>query len=198
MWFASVRLINRSWLDYHSHYTSSLIMIEGFIFNVYIYIIQLWVTFNNLLLLLVHITAAICSLIFLYAWVSVSVHGGGEMMPLTHGVTRPPWHLSHCSPSLSWSQNNTSSHLHVPVPVSTDHRFTQDLFEAFILLGFFWGIWDLSLFMGGGVRYPRWPREPTALSGVFPLLPGSYLIGVSIFPIQGFGLCPSVSLFLSS
>ena len=92
LWFASVRLINRSWLDYHSHYTSSLIMIEGFIFNVYIYIIQLWVTFNNLLLLLVHITAAICSLIFLYAWVSVSVHGGGEMMPLTydmHGVTRP-------------------------------------------------------------------------------------------------------------
>ena len=88
LWFASVRLINRSWLDYHSHYTSSLIMIEGFIFNVNIYIIQLWVTFNNLLLLLVHITAAICSLIFLYAWVSVSVHGGGEMMPLTHTV----WH----------------------------------------------------------------------------------------------------------
>ena len=151
LWFASVRLINRSWLDYHSHYTSSLIMIEGFIFNVNIYIIQLWVTFNNLLLLLVHIAAAICSLIFLYAWVSVSVHGGGEMMPLTHGVTRPPWHLSHCSPSLSWSQNNTSSHLHVPVPVSTDHRFTQDLFEAFILLDFFLEDLRPVSLHGGGV-----------------------------------------------
>ena len=154
LWFASVRLINRSWLDYHSHYTSSLIMIEGFIFNVNIYIIQLWVTFNNLLLLLVHITAAICSLIFLYAWV-LSQFMGGEMMPLTHTV----WHgrlgtlaIAYYSPSLSWSQNNTSSHLHVPVPVSTDHRFTQDLFEAFILLDFFWRIWDLSLFMGGGCQ----------------------------------------------
>ena len=167
LWFASVRLINRSWLDYHSHYTSSLIMIEGFIFNVYIYIIQLWVTFNNLLLLLVHITAAICSLIFLYAWVSVSVHGGGEMMPLTHGVTRPPWHLSHCSPSLSWSQNNTSSHLHVPVPVSTDHRFTQDLFEAFFLLDFFW-IWDLSLFMGGGCQMSQVTRGANCPIRSFP------------------------------
>ena len=143
-----------------------------------------------LLLLLVLIAAAICSLIFLYAWVSVSVHGGGEMMPLTHGVTRPPWHLSHCSPSLSWSQNNTSSHLHVPVPVSTDHRFTQDLFEAFILLDFFCGGSETCLSSwGGGVRCPRWPGEPTALSGVFPLLPGSHLIGIPTGDPAAFG-CP--------
>ena len=45
------------------------------------------------------------------------------------------------------------------------------------------------------VRYPRWPREPTALSGVFPLLPGPYPIGISHFPeTGGFG----VLLFASS
>ena len=86
LWFAFVRLIKRSSFDYHSHYTSSLITIDDFIFNVNIY--PAWVIFNNLLLLLVLIAAAICSLIFLYAWVSVSVHGGGEMMPLTCTV----WH----------------------------------------------------------------------------------------------------------
>ena len=44
-----------------------------------------------------------------------------------------------------------------------------------------------------------WVSEPTALSGVFPLLPGSYLIGISYFPDpDGFGLeCP-LSLSLSS
>ena len=76
LWFAFVRLIERSCFDYHSHYTSSLITIDDFIFNVNIY--PAWVIFNNLLLLLVLIAAAICSLIFLYAWVSVSVHGGGR------------------------------------------------------------------------------------------------------------------------
>ena len=58
-------LIERSCFDYHSHYTSSLITIDDFIFNVNIY--PAWVTFNNLLLFLVLIAAAICSLIFLYA-----------------------------------------------------------------------------------------------------------------------------------
>ena len=47
------------------------------------------------------------------------------------------------------------------------------------------------------VRYPRWPREPTALSGVSPLLPGPYLIDISHFPIQVSGCeCPSLSLSL--
>ena len=40
-----------------------------------------------------------------------------------------------------------------------------------------------------GVRCPRWPGEPTALSGVFPLLPGSHLIGIPIGDPAGFG-CP--------
>ncbi len=41
------------------------------------------------------------------------------------------------------------------------------------------------------VRYPRWSREPTALSGVFSLLPGSYLIGVSHFPDSGLDVLSS-------
>ena len=187
LWFASVRLINRSWLDYHSHYTSSLIMIEGFIFNVNIYIIQLWVTFNNLLLLLVHITAAICSLIFLYAWVSVSVHGGGEMMPLTHTV----WHgrLGILAIAHHHSREVRTTLLLIfmfqfQYRLIIDSRRICSKLSFFSI--FFGGSETCLSSWGGGVRYPRWPREPTALSGVFSQLPGSYLIGISHFPIQGF------------
>ena len=40
---------------------------------------------------------------------------------------------------------------HVPVPVSTDHRFTQYLFEAFILLDFFLEDLRPVSLHGGGV-----------------------------------------------
>ena len=195
LWFASVRLINRSWLDYHSHYTSSLIMIEGFIFNVNIYIIQLWVTFNNLLLLLVHITAAICSLIFLYAWVSVSVHGGGEMMPLTCTV----WHGRLGTLAIAHHHSReVRTTLLLIFMFQFQYRLIIDSRRICLKLSFF------SIFFGfetclsswrRGVRCPRWPGEPTALSGVFPLLPGSYLIGIPIGdPGRFWVLSPSLSL----
>ena len=194
LWFASVRLINRSWLDYHSHYTSSLIMIEGFIFNVNIYIIQLWVTFNNLLLLLVHITAAICSLIFLYAWVSVSVHGGGEMMPLTHTV----WHgrLGILAIAHHHSREVRTTLLLIFM-FQFQYRLIIDSRRICSKLSFF------SIFFGGSETClsswggesdtPGDPGSQLPYQEFFLLLPGSYLIGISHFPDPGgFGLCPSV------
>ena len=143
-----VSLIRRSWFDYHSHYTSSLITIEGFIFNVNIY--PAWVIFNNLLLLLVLIAAAICSLIFLYAWVSVSVHGGGEMMPLTCTV----WHGRLGTLAIAHHHSSeVRTTLLLIFMFQFQYRLIIDSRRICLKLSFFsifFWIWDLSLFMGGG------------------------------------------------
>ena len=190
LWFASVRLINRSWLDYHSHYTSSLIMIEGFIFNVNIYIIQLWVTFNNLLLLLVHIAAAICSLIFLYAWVSVSVHGGGEMMPLTHTV----WHgrLGILAIAHHHSREVRTTLLLIfmfqfQYRLIIDSRRTCSKLSFFSI--FFWRIWDLSLFMGGGCQIPQVTQG--ANCPIRSFLPVAWFLSDWHFPFPDTGIWAS-------
>ena len=124
--------------------------------------------------------------------------GGGDDASDTHGVTRPPWHLSHCSPSLSWSQNNTSSHLHVPVPVSTDHRFTQDLFEALFLLDFFLeDLKPVSLHGGGVSDTPGDPGSQLPYQEFSPYYLAPIWEGFPISLIQvRVGFSPSVFLLV--
>ena len=193
LWFAFVRLIKRSSFDYHSHYTSSLITIDDFIFNVNIY--PAWVIFNNLLLLLVLIAAAICSLIFLYAWVSVSVHGGGEMMPLTCTV----WHGRLGTLAIAHHHSSeVRTTLLLIFMFQFQYRLIIDSRRICLKLSFFsifFGFETCLSSWGGGVRCPRWPGEPTALSGVSPLLPGSYLIGIPIGDPVGSGCFLSLSCY---
>ena len=50
--------------------------------------------------------------------------------------------------------------------------------------------------LGESLSDPRWPRKPTALSGVSPrLLPGSYLIGIPIGDPVGSGCFLSLSCY---
>ena len=157
-----------------------------------------WVTFNNLLLLLVLIAAAICSLIFLYAWVSVSVHGGGEMMPLTCTV----WHGRLGTLAIAHHHSSeVRTTLLLIFMFQFQYRLIIDSRRICLKLSFFsifFGFETCLSSWGGGVRCPRWPGEPTALSGVFPLvLPGSYLIGIPIGDPVGSG-CLSLSLAVLS
>ena len=83
----------------------------------------------------------------------------------------------------------------VPVPVWTDHCFTQDLFEALFLLDFF-GIWDLSLFIEGLSDIPGDPGSQLPYQEFSPSYLASIRLAFSISLIQlGWSGTPPPSLF---